>query len=90
MASHSRELLEEMLARAEFFVAEGQERIVAQQARVAGLVHAGREVNQSKSFLRTLEDTQALQINHVAMLRRALEVKRAVSWAPAAAELRDR
>jgi hypothetical protein len=54
------------------FVAAGQERIAAQQARVAALDRKGGRANASKQFLKTMEVTQALQIAHLDLLRREL------------------
>jgi hypothetical protein len=61
-----------MVFRAEAFVAEGQERIVAQQARVAALDRNGGRAHESKRLLETMEITQSLQIRHLDTLRREL------------------
>ena len=72
MVGHTRTQLEEMVLRAQTFVVEGQERIVAQRARVAALERKGGDVHESKQFLKTMEVTQSLQIRHLDLLRREL------------------
>jgi hypothetical protein len=72
MVAHTRTQLEEMVFRAQTLVAEGQERIVAQQARVAALNQNSGPAHESKQFLETMEVTQSLQISHVNLLRREL------------------
>jgi hypothetical protein len=72
MVGHTRTQLEEMVSRAQARVAEGQRRIVAQQTRVAALDRKGRRADESKQLLKTMEDTQSLQISHLDLLRREL------------------
>jgi hypothetical protein len=72
MVRRTRTQLEEMILRAQTFVAEGQQRIAAQRARVAALDRRGGRGHESKQFLETMEVTQALQIAHLDLLRREL------------------
>jgi hypothetical protein len=72
MVRHTRTQPEEMAFRAQKLVAEGQERIVAQQARVAALNRKGGSAHESKQFLEIMEVTQSLQIGHLDLLRREL------------------
>jgi hypothetical protein len=72
MQIHSRAMLEEMVPKAESLVAKGAERIRAQEARVAGLKYKGAVGDQSKNLLAIMEQTQELQIEHVALLKREL------------------
>jgi hypothetical protein len=74
MVGHTRTQQEELVFRAETLVAEGQERIVAQRARVAALDRKGGLAHQSKQFLKNMEVTQSLQISYLDMLRRELVV----------------
>jgi hypothetical protein len=62
-----------MVLQALTFVAQGQQRIAAQQARVAALDRRGGRAHESKQFLKTMEVTQALQIAHLDLLRRELQ-----------------
>ena len=72
MVRHTRTQLEGMILRAQTFVAEGQQRVAAQQARVAALDRKGDRAHESKQFLKTMEVTQTLQIAHLDLLRREL------------------
>jgi hypothetical protein len=72
MTPHSREMLEKMLPEAEYLVDQGAERIRAQEARVATLGHKGWLADQSKKLLDLMKETQELQIEHVALLKREL------------------
>jgi hypothetical protein len=70
MVGHTR--IEEMVSRARTRVAEGQKRIVAQQAGLAALDRKGRRADESKQLLKAMEETQSLQISHLDLLRREL------------------
>lgn len=72
MAVHSRAILEKMLPKAQNLVAEGAQRIRAQEARVAVLEQKGAIGEQSKKLLAIMKQTQELQIGHVALLKREL------------------
>jgi hypothetical protein len=72
MPAHSRATLEWMLPLAESFVARGAELIRQQEARVAALQHKGAIAMHSENLLALMRDSQHLQINHVALLRREL------------------
>ena len=65
-----------MLAHAKDLVAEGEARLVAQEARVAELEWMGkgngREGRESWKLLRIMRNTQNLQIGHVRLLEREL------------------
>jgi hypothetical protein len=66
-----------MLSRAKDYIAEGEARLVAQEARVAelerkGKGREGRERRESWKLLRIMRDTQNLQIGHVKLLEREL------------------
>jgi hypothetical protein len=71
-----RGILKRMLAHAKDLVAEGEARLVAQEARVAELECKGkgkdREGRESWKLLRIMRDTQNLQIGHVRLLEREL------------------
>lgn len=69
---HTRAMLEQMLPAAERSVASGAELIRAQQARVAGLEPGRGLRGESEKVLATMEVTQALQVQYVALLRREL------------------
>jgi hypothetical protein len=71
MPAHSRAVLEQMLPAAENRVARGAERIRAQEARVAALERRGL-ADQSKTLLAIMKQTQALQMEHVELLKREL------------------
>jgi len=73
MIRHTRSVLEQLIARAETFVAAGEERLTAQRARIAGLKRAGGKAEQSRKFLKIMEETQVLQIDHLRTLKRELE-----------------
>lgn len=62
-----------MLSAAEASVADGERRIEAQRTRVAALEKAGRAAEQSQRLLKIMEQTQALQLSHIAMLKRDLD-----------------
>lgn len=72
MPVHSRAILEQMAPKAERHVARGAERIRAQEARVACLQHKGTVGDQSEKLLAIMKQTQELQIEHVALLKREL------------------
>jgi len=71
---HPPAILKRMLAHAKDLVAEGEARLVAQEARVAELEWKGkdREGRESWKLLRIMRDTQNLQIGHVRLLEREL------------------
>jgi hypothetical protein len=71
MPAHSRAVLEQMLPAAQNHVARGAERIRAQEARVAALERKGL-ADQAKKLLAVLKQTQALQMEHVELLKREL------------------
>lgn len=66
--SHIQLIIEELLPRAKSFVAEGQRRLAAQEARVAQLQRKGRDTPQSTKLLMNMRETLALQISHVKLL----------------------
>jgi hypothetical protein len=65
-------MIKEMLARAKDLVAEGEVRLVAQEARVAELGGKSQEGRESLKLLRIMRDTQNLQVGHVRLLEREL------------------
>lgn len=65
-------MLEQMLPAAENHVAQGAVRIRAQEARVAALRNKGQTADQSKKLLAVMKQTQALQTEHVDLLKREL------------------
>jgi len=69
-------MIKEMLARAKDLVAEGEARLVAQEARVAKLGRNGQEGHESWKLLRIMRDTQNLQAGHVRLLERELGAAR--------------
>ena len=71
--SHYRELVEELLPTAEAFAARGEEQLAAQRARIAKQQRRGRGFVESARLLKNMETTQALHVQHVALLRRELE-----------------
>jgi hypothetical protein len=73
---HDRSMLEDLIVRAEKIVAEGEDRLAAQRARIAELKRIGGGAGQSTKFLRIMEDTQALQIDHLRTLKQELETGR--------------
>ena len=66
-------IVQELLPQAKSFVAEGEQRLAAQEGRVADLVRKGRDGAQSKRLLTIMRQTIELQIGYVKMLER--EVK---------------
>jgi hypothetical protein len=70
--SHAKFVREDLLPRAEKFVAEGEQRVAAQEARVADLERKGRDAPQSKKLLAIMRETMALQISHLELLQREL------------------
>ena len=62
-----------MLTDAETSVAEGERRLEAQRIRVAALEKTGRPAEQSQRLLKIMEQTQSLQLSHIAMLKRDLD-----------------
>lgn len=73
MQPHSQQTLERMLPEAEKAVARGEELIRTQEARIACFRDQGALAAQSKKLLGIMKQTQELQIQHVALLRRELE-----------------
>jgi len=69
----ARSVLEQKIARAEKFVAEGHERLAAQRARIADPKGTERREARSTKLLEIMEETQKLQIDHLKRLRRELE-----------------
>ena len=69
-SAHTKLIVQELLPRAKNFVAEGERRLAAQEARVADLQRKGRDAPQSKKLLTIMRETMALQIGHVEMLER--------------------
>ena len=70
--THSRTELKEMLPQSERLVANGAERILAQQERVAELERNGRPAKEAKKLLKLMQETQRLQLGHVELLKREL------------------
>ena len=69
-SAHTKLIVRELLPRAKGFVAEGERRLAAQEARVADLQRKGRDSPQSKTLLAIMRETMALQISHVRLLER--------------------
>ena len=73
---HPSETLKRLLSRAKDHIAEGEARLVAQEARVAELELKGkangREGRESSKLLKVMRDTQTLQVGHVRLLEREL------------------
>jgi hypothetical protein len=73
---HPPEVLKRLLSRAKGHVAEGEARLVEQEARVAELELKGKangeEGRESLKLLRIMRETQNLQIGHVRLLEREL------------------
>ena len=72
MRPHTPAIIKRLLAQAKDFVAEGEARLIAREARVAQLGRKGREDYESSKLLRIMRDTQNLQIGHVKLLEREL------------------
>jgi hypothetical protein len=70
MSAHTVLIVRELLPRAKNFVAEGERRLAAQEARVADLQRKGHDAPQSKKLLTIMRETMALQIGHVKLLER--------------------
>jgi hypothetical protein len=87
--SRIREMLEAELPLAEAFVAQGEELLIAQRARVAERERRGKRSAESERLLKIMEATQALHVQHLAMLQRDLErgdVKPPAPYQPPATE----
>jgi hypothetical protein len=69
----SRAVLERKIARAESLVAEGEERLAAQRARMGRSKPVWRSAEQSKRLLGMMEATQFLLIDHLKTLKQELE-----------------
>jgi hypothetical protein len=61
-------IIDELLPRAKTFVAEGEQRLAALEARVADLQRKGHDALQSKKLLAVMRETMSLQINHVELM----------------------
>lgn len=72
MPRHSRKALERMLPVAESHVAQGAERIRAQESRLAALEQKGARTEEAEQLLAIMKQTQVLQVEHVVLLRREL------------------
>ena len=70
MPSVTRLLLEKLLPRAEALLADAEERLAAQRARVAGLDKASPRAEQSRRLLKYMEQAYLLQGGYVAMIKR--------------------
>jgi hypothetical protein len=68
-------MLERELPRAEQILAEGAEGLEWQMNRVADLLRKGISQPQSAKLLKIMEDTQALYVRHVELLKRDLARK---------------
>jgi hypothetical protein len=69
---HTTEVLEQLLARAKDLVADGEARLVAQEARLADLARKGGDSPESWKLLKIMRDTQNLQVGHLKLLEREL------------------
>ena len=69
-------MIEQMLAQAKELVAEGEKRLVAQEARVVEHRRKGREGRESWKLLTIMRVTQNLQTGHVRLLERELGIGR--------------
>jgi hypothetical protein len=58
---------ETVLAMARRHVAEGRQRVTAQQARIAELDRGGHDTTRSRQLLATLEDSLRLMSEHLAL-----------------------
>jgi hypothetical protein len=72
MHPHTRAIIDEMLPRAKAFVAAGEERVRAQETRVAELERKGGAGHESRKLLKIMRETQALQMSHVRLLEREI------------------
>jgi hypothetical protein len=70
--AHINLVIEELLPQARIFVAEGQHRLAAQEARVAGFEAAGENRPESRKLLANLRQGMALQIGYVKTLEREI------------------
>jgi hypothetical protein len=68
-----RELVEERLPIAEGFATRGEQLLAEQRARLAEQEQRGRKSIEGEKLLKLMETSQALHIQHVAILRRDLE-----------------
>jgi len=75
MRPHTPQMIEEMVVRAKNLVAEGEQRLRAQEARVVELERKGRKAPESRKLLKLLRETQALQIRHVSLLEWEFKVE---------------
>ena len=72
MVPHTPQVLKLLLARAKDLVADGEARLVAQEARLAALGRKGGDSRESWKLLRIMRDTQNLQVAHLKLLEREL------------------
>jgi hypothetical protein len=69
-SSHIKLVVEKLLPRAKSYVADGERRLAAQEARVADLERSGRDSPESKRLLEIMKETMTLQISHLKLLER--------------------
>jgi hypothetical protein len=62
ISAHTKLIIRELLPQAIAFVAEGERRLAAQEARVADLQRKGLHAPQSNRLLTMMRETMALQI----------------------------
>jgi hypothetical protein len=87
--SRLRRLLQAELPLAEAFVAQGEELLFAQRARVAECERRGKRSAEAERLLKIMEETQALHVQHLWMLQRDLErndIKPPAPYRPPATE----
>jgi hypothetical protein len=70
--AHKRLIVEDLLPQAKTYVAEGEQRLAAQEARVTTLERQGRDAPQSKKLLKLMRETMELQRAHVRLLQREI------------------
>ena len=76
--SHLKLVIEELLPRAKQFVEDSERRLAAQEARVANLERKGRDLPQSKKLLSIMRETMTLQISHLKLLKREVQLEEVV------------
>jgi hypothetical protein len=67
-------MLEQMLSHAESLVDRGAEWLRAQEGRVAALENKGLPAGNSSKLLKTMKQTQKLQVEYVELLKQELAV----------------
>jgi hypothetical protein len=68
LVPHTPQVLKLLLARAKDLVADGEARLVAQEARLADLGRKGADSRESRKLLKIMRETQNLQVAHLKLL----------------------